>query len=336
MRKFESFLAPVMDSFIAFRQASGRWNDYDRQNLHLFDCHCAMMFPKATELTQEMVDSWCRRRDTELLSNSHRGRIYAIFHFVNYLKERNLTEINAPSIPVKMPRTYIPHAFTDEELINFFRACDNLPAVPRKRDVLLRRITVPVFFRLLYSSGIRTNEARMLQVSDVNLDNGVLNIRCSKGHSQHFVVLHDSMLALMRRYDSAVRMLYPEREHFFSSARGSHYTQQWVVVNFRQLWHKYNTAHAVAYQLRHNYAIENINQWVGEGFDFFDKLLYLSRSMGHSDLESTKHYYSLVPALNGILNRLTGNNFNSTIPDLNWAKKSVYDIEMEGSDHEEV
>jgi len=336
MNKFESFLAPVIEPFVAYRKASGRWNDTDNLNIRLFDRHCAVLFPGAMELTQEMVDSWCRRRDTELLSNSHRGRIYVIFHFVNYLRERNLTEINAPSIPVKMPRTYIPHAFTEEELENFFKACDSLPTMPRRRDVLLRRITIPVFFRLLYSSGIRTNEARLIRVGDVNLDNGILNIRYSKGHSQHFIVLHDSMLALMRRYDSAVRMLYPEREYFFSSAKGSHYTQQWVVVNFRQLWYKHNTVHAVAYQLRHNYAIENINQWVGEGFDFLDKLLYLSRSMGHSDLESTKYYYSLVPALNSILSRLTGNNFNNTVPDLNWVKKSIYDIDMEENDHEEV
>jgi len=336
MHKFESFLAPVMESFIAFRQVSGRWNDTDSLNIRLFDRHCATMFSGAAELTQEMVDSWCRRRDTELLSNSHRGRIYVIFHFVNYLKKRNLTEINAPSIPVKMPRTYIPHAFTEEELENFFNACDNLPVTPRRRDVLLRRITVPVFFRLLYSSGIRTNEARLLRVSDTNLENGVLNIRQSKGHSQHFIVLHDTMTDLMRRYDSAMRLFYPERKYFFPSARDSHYTQQWVVVNFRQLWHKYNTAHAVAYQLRHNYAIENINLWIGEGFGFFDKLLYLSRSMGHSDLESTKYYYSLVPALNGILSRLTGNNFNNTIPNLNWEKKSIYDVEMEECEHEEV
>jgi integrase len=335
MRGFESFLAPVIEAFAAFRQASGRWNDTDIQNIRLFDRHCALMFPGAAELTQEMVDSWCRRRSTELLSNSHRGRIYVVFHFVNYLKERDLTGINAPSIPVKMPRTYIPHAFTEAELENFFKACDSLPAVPRRRDVLLRRVTVPVFFRLLYSSGIRTIEARLLRAGDVSLDSGVLSIRCSKGDSQHFVVLHDTMLALMRRYDSAVRMLYPEREYFFPSARGSFYTQQWVVYNFRQLWHRHNTAHAVAYGLRHNYAIENINQWVGEGFDFLDRLLYLSRSMGHNDLESTKYYYSLVPALNGILSRLTGNNFNSTVPDLNWAKKSIYDIEEE-SGYEEA
>jgi Phage integrase family. len=63
-----------------------------------------------------------------------------------------------------------------------------LPTTPCRRDVLSRRIIVPVFFRLLYSSGIRTTEARLLRADDVNLDDGVLNIRHSKGFSQHFVV----------------------------------------------------------------------------------------------------------------------------------------------------
>jgi integrase len=235
-----------------------------------------------------------------------------------------------------MRRTYIPHAFTEEELKDFFMACDSLPDTPRRRDIIVRKITVPVFFRLLYSSGVRPNEARLLRIYDVNLNNGVLNIRQSKGPSQHFVVLHDTMLDLMLRYDNTMRMLYPEREYFFSSYKGSYLSNQWVVWNFRQLWHKYNSANAVAYELRHNYAIENINQWIGEGFDFFDKFLYLSRSMGHSELESTKYYYSLVPTLSGILSRLTSDNFNNTVPNLNWDKKSIYDTDMEDCGYEKI
>ena len=334
MQRFKSIFGSMMDSFVAFRKASGRWNDADNQNLHLFDSHCTKTFPNGTELTQEMVNIWCRQRDTEL-SNSCRSRIYVVFNFVRYLKERGLTSIKEPPLPPKAPRTYIPHAFAEEELANFFKACDDLPAMPQTRVIFLRRITVPVFFRLLYSSGVRTTEARLLRADDVNLDNGVLSIRHSKGHSQHFVVLHDTMLDLLRRYNNAVRVLCPEREFFFSSARGLCLSSQWVVVNFRQLWYKYNTAQAVAYELRHNYAIENINQWVGEGLDFYDKLLYLSRSMGHSCLESTKYYYSLVPALSGILSRLTGDSFNGTVPDLNWEKKSIYDTDTE-VEHEKI
>ena len=56
-------------------------------------------------------------------------------------------------------------------------------------------------------------------------------------------------------------------------------------------WDKYNSAHSTAYELRHNYAVENINSWTDEGFGFDAKLLYLSKSMGHCNVESTKYYY---------------------------------------------
>lgn len=62
-------------------------------------------------------------------------------------------------------------------------------------------MTLPVFFRLLYSSGIRTTEAVLLERDDVNLENGVVSIKRGKGYDQHYVVLHDTMLPLMRIYD---------------------------------------------------------------------------------------------------------------------------------------
>ena len=169
-----------MEAFITFQKASGRWNGSYERNLFLFANYCAGSFPEARTLTQEMADSWCTQRITEI-NNSCRTRIFAIWNFVHYLRERKITDVLTPSIPKIVRCTYIPHAFTDFELQNFFRACDSLTRTSCTNAGRIRRIVVPVFFRLLYSSGIRTNEARMLHVDDVNLINGVLNIRLSKG-----------------------------------------------------------------------------------------------------------------------------------------------------------
>ncbi len=84
------------------------------------------------------------------------------------------------------------------------------------------------------------------------------------------------------------------------------------------MWDKYNNSHATAYELRHHYAIENINLWTDEGFGFDAKLLYLSKSMGHSTLESTKYYYSLVPGLADILEEKTGKDFESIVPEVDY------------------
>mgnify|MGYP002309109554 FL=1 len=52
---------------------------------------------------------------------------------------------------------------------------------------------IPVFFRLLLSTGMRTNEARLLDCEDVDLKNGIINIKHTKGWAQHRVALHLSI-----------------------------------------------------------------------------------------------------------------------------------------------
>jgi len=315
MTELLSFLAPQILLFIRYRQASQHWNESYEVNLKLFDRHCHDNYPFAASLTQEMVDSWCHQRDTEE-NNSCRSRIYVIVSFIRFLSDRGLANINEPEIPRKEKRVYIPHAFTDEELSRFFAECDNIPLFDRRKEVLIRKMTLPVFFRFLYSSGIRTYEARHLRKSNVNLEHGILDIAYSKGHDQHYIVLHDSMLAIMRDYDTSIEKIYPDRTYFFPSVRQSYYSQGWLTRNFKLLWYKANTAHATAYEFRHHYAVMNINRWVDQGFGFDDKLLYLSKSMGHTTIESTKYYYSIVPGFAQILQDLTAKGFDWIIPEV--------------------
>ena len=318
MSEFISPIAPLTCAFIAFRKASGRWNEASYEvNLSLFDKYCVKHFPNVSELSQDMVDSWCAQRKTET-NNSCRSRIYPIVSFIRYLRKRGMTAVTEPAVPRKEPRDYIPHAFTKTELQNFFAACDSISADPPTEEQLSRRITVPVFFRLLYSSGIRTNEARALMRGDVDLANGVVNIRYSKGHAQHYVVLHDSMLLLMRQYDGAINKMYPNRVYFFPARKrnGGFHRASWVQQNFHKMWCQHNGGYVVPYELRHNYAVENINDWTGVGFDFNAKLLYLSKSMGHSVLESTKYYYSLVPRLGDIIEAQTDES--DVIPEVDY------------------
>ena len=323
MVKHESFLAPHINAFVRYRQASEFWNDTSYGvNLLLFDRHCARNYPDATELEQEMVDSWCRQRENEE-NNSCRSRIYVVVSLVRYMRERGLTDVSEPEIPRKERSTYVPHAFTDEELANFFRSCDSLPVSRGHWDSVLRKLTVPVFFRLLYSSGLRTTEARKLRVVDVDLEHGVLDIRQSKGYDQHFVVLHDSMLDLMRRYDGAVGKMAPDRTYFFPAREDSYHRAPWVQKNFRLAWDSANNCrNVVPYELRHHYAIENINSWVDLGLSFEDRLVYLSKSMGHGDLESTKRYYSLTPVMSDIIERHSGESFEWIVPEV--ADEEIY------------
>jgi integrase len=315
MREFTSFLAPFMRAYVSYQEASGRWNESSYAvMLTLFDRYCKKQYPDAMELSQEMADTWCRKRETET-NNSCRSRIYPVVSFVRYLRKRGKTAVMEPVVPRKEPRVYIPHAFTETELKKFFAACDGILNFSKTPEQRSQKITVPIFFRLLYSSGIRTNEARMLKAEDVDFIQGVLNIRYSKGHAQHYVVLHDSMLELIKQYDISIRKQYPNRTYFFPARNDGFHTRNWVQKNFRRMWSQYNDSRATAYELRHNYATENINGWTDVGFGFDEKLLYLSKSMGHSVLESTRYYYSLVPGLADILEAQTDDDIIPEVED---------------------
>ncbi|MHB8674767.1 MAG: tyrosine-type recombinase/integrase [Candidatus Limnocylindrales bacterium] len=316
MPKFASFLAPLMRDYMMYQKASGRWNDSSYEpNLLLFDRYCQTHAPAATHLTQDLIDSWCRQRDTEI-NNSCRSRIYVVASFVGYLRTRGNTQVMPPPMPRREPRAYIPHAFTETELRNFFHACDSISAHPHTVEQRDRKVTLPVFFRLLYSSGLRTNEARLLRVEDVDWHHGILNIRYSKGHAQHYVVLHDSMRDLLTRYDAVIRRWYPQRTYLFPARHNASHTRKWVQTNFRSLWDQANPSYATAYALRHHYAVVNINRWTDAGFGFHAQLLYLSKSMGHHTVESTKSYYALVPGLADILEDKTGADFDQIVPEV--------------------
>ena len=294
-----SFLSDAIERYVKYRKASGRDSYSYVKNIILFDHFCAREYPEQTELSQEIVDRWCKQRSSEC-TNSCLSRVYPILNFIKYMNKRGMAKLELPQVPRSVPKTYTPHHFTHEELKCFFDACDNTR--PRRgRSATIQRMTLPVFFRLLYSSGMRTTEAILLERDDVNLENGVVSIKRGKGYDQHYVVLHDTMLDLMRTYDGRIDELVPHRRVFFPTPDDKPHPPVWVTYHFRVLWQSCNSSHAIPYELRHNYAVENINRWTHQGFSVHGKLLALSKSMGHRQIESTLAYYSLTPAISDIM-----------------------------------
>ena len=318
MSQFRSNFSNLIEQFIEYRKVSGSWNESNYEfNIRLFDHFCADNYPAIMVLTQEVVDAWCVKRTTET-NRSHGTRTQVIKTFINHLRNRNLTDVLPPVTLKPEPSTYIPYAFEEEELKRFFRACDSIQPYQGRRSSVIRKFTIPVFFRLLYSTGMRTTEARLLKQDNVDLVRGIIDIQKSKGYDQHYIVMNDTMTSLMGEYDRTITKLQPSREYFFQSNKGSHYSNHWVHKNFQSIWNEANdtATSPVAYDIRHHYAIENINSWIDDGFEFNDKLQYLSKSMGHSSIEATRYYYSIVPRLADTLRDKTESGFNVIVPEV--------------------
>lgn len=316
MSPYRSGFSDFIEKFIHYRKASGCWNEscYG-QSLRSFDRYCADHYPDQG-LCQKMLDEWCAKHETET-NWSCCIRTQAIRELIDYLRNRGMTDTAPPVPPKPEKRKYVPHAFSHDELARFFHECDSIVLRNKRPDCMLRKVTCPVFFRLLYSSGIRTTEARYLKRKDVDFTHGILNIQKSKGYDQHYVALHESMTDLLKKYDQTAENLQPGRTYFFESLKGACYSKNWVSYNFSALWAKANgkSGRAVAYDLRHHYAEMNINSWQDDVFGVGDKLQYLSKSMGHHYTRSTLYYYSIVPGLADTIREKTENGFNLIVPD---------------------
>jgi len=86
MSPFRSGFSKLIERFIEYRKASGSWNEpcYGL-NIKLFDHFCADNDQSSSVLTQEMVDAWCAKRDTET-NRSYETRTRVIRTFIDYLR----------------------------------------------------------------------------------------------------------------------------------------------------------------------------------------------------------------------------------------------------------
>ena len=306
----------IFDEFIQYRIASNQWSKGYQANLNAFDRYCIQQFHGEPALLQEMLDGWYDKRPTEHLTST-RSRTQVITTLVRYIQKRHSTDLIVPQLPKKYKRHYIPHFFSDQELAAFFSECDRQVLESHPGEPALRALTISVIFRTLYSTGMRTTEARLLRTEEINFDEGIISITSTKGDRQHFVALDPRLNSILFHYDKVAQRLFPERTYFFYNKNiNEPFSAHDLRYQFEKRWNKVNSNHAVPYDLRHNYAVRNINHWIATGFEFYDKFLYLSKSMGHSSLESTKYYYSLVPKMAGIMHNCDNGSFNALVPDV--------------------
>ena len=69
-----SFLSDAIKGYVKYRKASGRDSHSYVKNVILFDHFCKREYPGQTELSQEIVDRWCKQRPHEQTWNDENCR----------------------------------------------------------------------------------------------------------------------------------------------------------------------------------------------------------------------------------------------------------------------
>jgi integrase len=286
-----------IEGLIEQKSSIGHSYDSAARVLKKFSIFCMDHYPDEATLSKAMVMQWAERMPNEHV-NSLIGRIYPIRQLAKYMIRLGIEAyVIPPGIPGKRIR-YVPHIFTDQELQAFFAEIDRCPV---DLSSPTRHLVIPVFFRVLYCCGLRSSEARLLKVEDVDLETGKLTIRQSKGNKDRNVMMSGEALDLCRIYHTKVSRIVPDRVGFFPNRCGKRYEISRIDDWFHLFWNKTGIINSSSgnpprvHDFRHTFAVKRLNLWVQEGKDLNAYLPYLSMYLGHAHLTETDYYLHFVP-----------------------------------------
>jgi len=197
----------------------------------------------------------------------------------------------------KIFNTYIPHIYSHEEIASLFRAADTLKRL--RSDWHLAYF--PVVIRLLYSTGLRKGEADNLRWSNVDLKNGVLTIRQGKFRKDRFVPLSGQMAKYLRKYAQS-QDCRPDL-FVFPTPQGKRCHKSIFTTSFRKVLDQAGILHGGRgkgprlHDLRHTFAVHNLEKWLKSGENLQAKLPILADYLGHASLLGTQKYLRLTPSV---------------------------------------
>ncbi len=292
---FRSKLKEDLDAFLVQKRAAGYPYKTSASVLGYLDAMIAGHYPDSTMLSKEICDSWIEHC-SKLHQNTLLRRVTPVRQFGKYLAGMGKPVYIIPGrIPHKQIR-YEAHVFTEAELKAFFASvdqCKNSPFAP------YRCYVIPVFFRLLFTCGLRSSEARLLNVNDVDLSSGKIMIRKTKGWEARIIYVSADMLDLLCRYDLIISKAVPGREAFFPNQKGGYYSKSTPDVWFHEFWDILPEASVAkgnkprVHDLRHTFCVYRLNQWVRDNADLNALYPYLSEFVGHSNFSDTDYYLTL-------------------------------------------
>jgi integrase/recombinase XerD len=251
-------------------------------------------------LTCALAEDWARaskRADPYTWSR----RLSVVRPFARYLSGIEPgTEI--PGLRTFGPahRRLPPYVLTAEEVHQLIATAAQLP--PKGG---LAPLTYSTFFALLACTGMRVSEAIRLQSADVDLVDGLLQIRKTKFGKSRLIPLHPSTLTALQQYSRQRDVLAPVHTDtaFFKLDGGIPLTYSLTRnalrrVRWRLGWHKMPVRRRPTLRaLRHTFACRRLAAWYEGTDDVNQRVHALSTYMGHGKVSDTYWYLSGLPDL---------------------------------------
>jgi len=232
------------------------------------------------------------RRGGGLSKNYLNGHQQALKKFNEYLKKHNAKPLPLHIKPERIDRTDTIEVLTEEETKQLFEATQYSTKYQRVR---LRDKAMLV---LLYSCGLRRNEAINMNVKDVNFDRELVLVRKGKNYKERYVPINRYNLRLLEDWIYEGRPMYPDYKQseslLLSNQTGGRLFGGAIAESLKRIVRAtgnetITAKHITPHKLRHSIA----THFLSAGMDMGD----IKQFLGHSYLETTQIYTHLLEKL---------------------------------------
>lgn len=325
MIKFNSILKNELYDFLDLREASKCKStyDHDRYLLRRFDEYLCAISCDNKNLTEEQLAGW-----VHTLSGHTRTIADQVVLIRIFLKQLCSYGIQSciPPVP-KCHDDYIPYIFSETELDRIFHFADALEKSRKVQKNTLIHVEQPMILRLMYGCGLRIGETLSLKMQDVDLDTGVLILKCTKGNKQRFVPMHHSLTEILEHYCMAMGLIgFPESYLFPTADPSEPITPKNAMHKFNNLLEqaeislpsrKKSQRGPCMHCLRHVYVFKAFANAERDGRRIDDTVPYLSIFLGHDSLKETEKYLKFSNELFPEAMELFGQFTTKVFPEVN-------------------
>ena len=206
---------------------------------------------------------------------------YSLRAFLRYLYSSSLILIDVDEIldPIKVGPATVKDVFTEAEMKKIIQGL-TLPQVSKRTRAIIE---------LMYATGIRRQELINLNFFDIDLQQRFLMVRKGKGGKDRVVPVNKVAARVVQEYLRGLRPRYATAtsKALFIDNKGHRLKEGNIQTIFYNLNRRLNPSRKLTpHALRHAIATHLLRA----GMD----IVYVSRFLGHSCLESTRIYTHLV------------------------------------------
>lgn len=300
MTTFATTVAASIESYIALQHSLGYQFRKQAASLHAFLRYVRSIHARGP-VSQALALDFVMASD---LTPNGRAVLYAVirrfaqYHAVFDPRTESLDRRALPRSRAIPP----PRILSEEELRSLMAASERI-----SNEHPLRGRTLATVIGLLASTGLRSGEALRLDRSDVDLSNGVLQIRKTKFRKDRLVPVHVSTLTALRDYVRHRDLAFPtpRTPAFFISTRGTRLSRSGLYYAFEQGCALARVdAHATKrlrpHDLRHRFAVTRLAEWHRQKVDVQSMLPLLATYLGHARYSDSAYYITATPELLGL------------------------------------